>query len=38
MFTYMNRWRVLVKPMDRGMLDVNMGEVRSLQTILRAGT
>jgi hypothetical protein len=30
MFTYMQRWRVLVKPRNRGMLDVAMADVRSL--------
>jgi hypothetical protein len=38
MFTYMQRWRVLIKSRDRGMLDVVMAEVRSLQTRMRAGT
>jgi hypothetical protein len=37
MITYMQRWRVLVRPRDREMLDVLMGELRGLQTRLRAG-
>jgi hypothetical protein len=38
MYTYMQRWRVLVKqPKYRGLLDAAMGEIRSLQARMRSG-
>jgi hypothetical protein len=36
MHSYMQRWRVLVRPKDRATLDVVMEGVRRLQTTTRA--
>jgi hypothetical protein len=35
MSTYMLKWRVLVRPKDRGLLDATLGEIRKLQVRLR---
>jgi hypothetical protein len=36
MHSYMQRWRVLVRPKDRGILDVVMAGVRRLQSTTRS--
>jgi hypothetical protein len=37
MSMHMQRWRVLVKPTDRGLLDAAMLEIRRLQARSRDG-